>query len=202
VHPRLGVDHQLLSPVEFLATLIPHILLRYQISSRLYGAISTRSRRRLGWIEHPPTRKPPPQYGPALEIHPPLPSSSTAPSPQTKPLRPGHPERDDQSDAPFAEERRRNWARLIARTYLCDPELCPSCGHRMLRAPSLVALSRRRDLIPRPRRHHREDPPPPRSSRRGPLRSGAPPGASRTGFEARATPPRRKPNRRVDLGLR
>ncbi len=27
--------------------------------------------------------------------------------------------------------RRRNWARLIARTWLCDPELCSSCGQRL-----------------------------------------------------------------------
>ena len=132
VHPRLGIDHQLLTPVEFLATLVPHILLRYQISSRLYGVISTRTRRRLDWIEHPPTRKPPPQYRPAPEIHPPLPAATAAqPPPDTEATRPARPEREDENVAPFVEERRRNWARLIRKTWLSDPELCPSCGQRM-----------------------------------------------------------------------
>ncbi len=31
----------------------------------------------------------------------------------------------------LATQRRSRWARLIAKTYLVDPELCPACGERM-----------------------------------------------------------------------
>ena len=34
-------------------------------------------------------------------------------------------------ESEFTANRRRNWARLIAKVYLCDPERCPSCGERM-----------------------------------------------------------------------
>ena len=40
---------------------------------------------------------------------------------------PPHPE----EESPFVRLRRKNWARLIARTYLEDPALCPSCGQEM-----------------------------------------------------------------------
>lgn len=127
MHPRLGVDHQLLPPVDFLAALVPHILLRYQVSSRLYGAISTRSRKRLGWIERPPTRTPPPEYGPA-----PLFPSPPAPTRLGRALAPPRPPlQSSDHDTPFLKERRRSWARLIRCTWLCDPELCPVCGERM-----------------------------------------------------------------------
>ena len=43
--PRLGLDHQLLAPVEFLALLVPHVPLKYEITLRLYGALSTTFRR-------------------------------------------------------------------------------------------------------------------------------------------------------------
>ena len=42
-HPRLGIDHQLLPPIEFLALLVPHVALKDEITSRLYGALSTTS---------------------------------------------------------------------------------------------------------------------------------------------------------------
>jgi hypothetical protein len=53
-HPRLGIDHQLLPPVEFMALLVPDVLLRYEISLRSYGALSTTFRRKVGWIRNPP----------------------------------------------------------------------------------------------------------------------------------------------------
>ena len=37
-HPGLGKDHQLLSGVEFLAMLVPHIALRYEVTIRSNGA--------------------------------------------------------------------------------------------------------------------------------------------------------------------
>ncbi len=139
-HPRLGIDHQLVSPIESLALLVPHILLRYQVTTRLYGAVSTRTRPRLGWIEHPPTQKPPREYGPLpdLELLPPHstaePSHPSPPSPRNEAndaSRPGHSGPDAEDDSPFLRNRRRSWARLIHKTWLCDPELCPVCGQRM-----------------------------------------------------------------------
>ena len=133
VHPRLGIDHQLLSPVEFLALLVPHILLRYQVTTRLYGAISTRTRPRLGWIEHPPTHKPPFEYGPPPDSGLPLLPSAAGPSLQNeaRPPGPGISNQEADDESPVRKERRRSWARLIHRTWLCDPELCPVCGQRM-----------------------------------------------------------------------
>ena len=61
LHPRLGIDHQVLTPLEFLAMLVPHVMLRYEVNIRLYGAISTTRRRKLGWVENPPAGGPPPQ---------------------------------------------------------------------------------------------------------------------------------------------
>ena len=49
-HPGLGRDHQLVSGVEFLAMLVPHIALRYEVRIRYYGALSTTTRRKFGWI--------------------------------------------------------------------------------------------------------------------------------------------------------
>jgi hypothetical protein len=133
VHPRLGIDHQLLSPVEFLALLVPHILLRYQVTTRLYGAISTRTRPRLGWIEHPPTHKPPPEYGPPPDSGLSLLPSAAGPALQNeaRPPGPGISNQEADDESPVRKERRRSWARLIHRTWLCDPELCPVCGQRM-----------------------------------------------------------------------
>lgn len=69
VHPRLGTDHQLLSPVDFLAMLVPHTMtLRYEVTIRCYGAASTTTRRRLGWILQPPVHRPPPESLPAEEV--------------------------------------------------------------------------------------------------------------------------------------
>src|SRR5882672_9435806 len=59
VHPRLGIDHQLVTPVEFLALLVPHVLLKYEVTLRSYGALSTTFRRKVGWIQNPPVHRPP-----------------------------------------------------------------------------------------------------------------------------------------------
>ena len=50
LHPGLSTDHRLVSGVEFLALMVPHVLLRYQVVIRSYGAVSTTIRRQLGWI--------------------------------------------------------------------------------------------------------------------------------------------------------
>ena len=59
VHPRLGTDHQLLPAVDFLALLASHVLLRYQVTKRCYGAVSTTFRKRAGWLQAPPVNEPP-----------------------------------------------------------------------------------------------------------------------------------------------
>ncbi len=55
-HPSFGRDYQHVSGVEFLALLVPHILLRFECSIHYYGALSTTLRRRFGWVssESPP----------------------------------------------------------------------------------------------------------------------------------------------------
>jgi hypothetical protein len=53
-HPGLGTDHQLLTGLEFLATLVPHIQLRFEAKIHLYGALSTTLRKRWGWIGQRP----------------------------------------------------------------------------------------------------------------------------------------------------
>jgi hypothetical protein len=51
------------------------------------------------------------------------------PPSDSKPAVSRHPA--DEPEDPFTRKRRRNWARLIARTWLEDPETCPRCGTRM-----------------------------------------------------------------------
>ncbi len=104
-HPGLGRDHQLVSGVEFLAMLVPHVQLRYEVTIRCYGALSTTIRRRFGWIEN-----------------------GAAPSPQnTITVDDGESEESE-----FIQLRRRNWARLIRKVWLSDPEECPRCGAHMV----------------------------------------------------------------------
>ena len=50
-HPGLQRDHQFLPAIDFLALLVPHVLLRYEILIRSYGAPSTTIRKRFGWIK-------------------------------------------------------------------------------------------------------------------------------------------------------
>ena len=102
-------------------------VLRYPITKRSYGALSTTFRKRVGWIEAPPVSEPPPE---AFTLGSPSPASvgirgARAQGPQPTQLGPSEEESD------FTRNRQRNWARLIAKTYLCDPERCPSCGERM-----------------------------------------------------------------------
>jgi hypothetical protein len=103
-HPSLGRDHQLVSALEFLALLVPHIVLKYEVTIRSYGAVSTTIRRRFGWIrkdEGGKTKAP----GDVLVV--------------------------DSEESQFVKVRRRNWARLIRKVWLDDPTLCPRCGKEM-----------------------------------------------------------------------
>jgi hypothetical protein len=101
-NPTLGTDHQLLSALEFLALLVPHVILRYECRIFCYGAISTTIRRALGWVK---------KDGAAAG--------------------PGEVVVAEEDESGFVRLRRRSWARLIARTYLENPELCPHCKQPM-----------------------------------------------------------------------
>ena len=181
LHPRLGIDHQLLTPVEFLAMLIPHIALEYEITLRSYGAISTTFRRRAGWIQQPPVDASPP----LAVVSAPSPGAAIPPAPPTV-SPPSPPEVPEESD--FIRRRKR-WtrprrerprARLIAKTLKDDPGICGGCGHRMR---IIAAIGPEQpDVIERVLRHvNRWDPPWKRQRRaRGP-----PPGAGR-GAQSRA----------------
>lgn len=181
-HPRLGIDHQLLTPVEFLAMLIPHIALKYEVTIRSYGAVSTTFRRRAGWLHEPPTDEPP-----RLAIATPPGPSQADPSPSPPPLAapltsaPGSTScPHDEEDSEFIRKRKRGWAKLISKTWKDDPGVCRHCGHRM---KIIAAIGPDQpDVIERILRHlHLWDPPWLRVRRaRGP-----PPGAGR-GAQSRA----------------
>jgi hypothetical protein len=100
--PSLGTDHRLTSGLEFLALLVPHIALRYECRLRTYGAISTTIRQELGWIKKDEEPEAPEEIVAAEE-----------------------------DESGFVKLRKKSWARLIAKVYLEDPELCPSCGKKM-----------------------------------------------------------------------
>jgi hypothetical protein len=127
VHPRLGTDHQLLPPLDFLALLVGHVLLRYEVTIRSYGAVSTTFRKRLGWVEAPPVNEPPVEAFVSLPSPPSTPrtTSQHTPPPRVNPNAPD----DEESD--FTRKRRQSWAKLISKVYFSDPELCASCGERM-----------------------------------------------------------------------
>jgi len=141
-HPRLGRDHQLLPALDFLALLVPHIALRYEVTIRSYGALSTTFRKKAGWIEKPPVHQPPPRS------EPPSPSPSDPPSPPTPTTTTPTPLPTRDEEGGFVRNRRRNWARLIARTWLSDPKLCSSCGERM-RVVAAISSPAQDDVIER-----------------------------------------------------
>jgi ribosomal protein S27E len=116
-HPAFGTDHRVVSGIEFLALMVPHVLLRYQVSIRGYGAASTRIRKKLGWIKGGPGDKGGPGEGDRREGDPP------APAPAVTVM--------EEEESGFVRLRRRSWARLIQKVWMEDPELCPRCGERM-----------------------------------------------------------------------
>ena len=114
-HPGLGRDHQLLTGVEFLALLVPHIQHRYQCKIRTYGALSTTVRKRLGWIGRAPT-----------------PMAAGESNPHTATVL-------DDADPEFTRARKRGWAHLIRKVWLDDPECCEKCGGTMKIVSALSA---------------------------------------------------------------
>jgi len=82
--------------------LVPHIALRYEVKIRSYGALSTTIRKRFGWIQK--------------EEH----SASAVITVE-----------EAEEESHFVRVRKRNWARLIRRVWMDDPELCPQCGSKL-----------------------------------------------------------------------
>lgn len=108
-HPSLGTNQRYVTPLEFLALLVPHVHHRYECRLHFYGAVSTTYRRRWGRIgKHP---------GPTPSV----PSKAS----------------DDPDD--FTLNRKRNWAHLISKVWHDDPELCPNCRVPMKWSAPLVS---------------------------------------------------------------
>ncbi len=131
-HPSLGRDHQLVSGLEFLAMLVPHIALRFESRIHSCGAISTTIRRELGWIEKDQESTETPRDVVVLE---------------------------EEEESDFITLRRKSWRRLIAKRWLQDTQLCPGCGEPM-RVLSAINSPHQDDLIEKILKHRREwDPP-------------------------------------------
>ena len=127
-----GISKAACSRPSIVDPFIPFIL---ENLKKYYGAASTTFRKKAGWIQHPPVKRPPPRAKPTSFVGPPgngendlLPSPSPTPPDSKRPR--SLPARDETEDE-FTRKRRRNWARLIARTWLDDPEICPRCGTTM-----------------------------------------------------------------------
>jgi hypothetical protein len=121
-NPNLGRDYQLLTGVEFLAMLVPHISLRYEARIHSYGGASTKIRKALGWI-------PSDEEG----------TESEAPEDVVV---------VEEEESEFIRLRRKNWARLIARVYLESPEICGGCGKEM-KILSAISSPAQDDVIER-----------------------------------------------------
>jgi hypothetical protein len=101
-NPSLGRDFQFCSPLEFLALLVPHVALRFECRIHSFGAASTTTRRAFGWVK----------------------KDAVATGPREVVV-------TEEGESEFVRLRRRSWARLIARTYLENPELCARCQEPM-----------------------------------------------------------------------
>lgn len=112
-HPSLNRDHQVVTGLEFLAMLVPHIALRYESKARCYGAISTTLRRKFGWT---------PDEAASPDLQTEVEGGSNAASCRAC---------QDDKDSAYTIARRRSWARLIRKVWLDDPEECLRCGERM-----------------------------------------------------------------------
>jgi len=110
-NPTLGRDHQNVSALEFLAMIVPHVLLRYESVIRCYGAISTTWRVKFGWISD---------------------TADTAANGECDVNSgDGRSDPQDEQESNFERQRKKTWSRLIQKTWLEDPELCPKCGKKM-----------------------------------------------------------------------
>jgi len=161
LNPRLGTDHQLLPPVDFLAQLVGHVLLRYEVTIRSYGALSTTFRKRVGWVASPPVNEPP------LEALAPVPAAPPVAGAEGKRILPprAHPNAASDDESDFTKKRRRDWGRLIAKVYLDDPQLCASCGERM-KIVAAITSPAQDDVIERVLRHMKLWDPPWKRERR------------------------------------
>ena len=129
-NPNLQRDYQLVPGVEFLAMLVPHINLKYEIVIRYYGAISATIRKKWGWIKAAAIPTPPiVSFSEAAEKISDQVSGQPAPS-----LSFGSVEMNNRQEveSEFIKVRKRNWAHFIAKVYLEDPETCPRCGEKMI----------------------------------------------------------------------
>ena len=180
-HPGLKTDHRLVSAVDFLALLVPHIALRYECRIHSYGAISSTWRRRGvlrgagdagGESDAARGQAAPGAQGEGGE------EQVVGEAEQAEQRAAGRREvvaleADEQSA--FVRLRRRSWGRLIAKVWLDDPSLCRCCGKPM---KILAAFSSPRDdaVIEKILRCRGEFDPPWRRERRArgpPDRSGA-----------------------------
>ncbi len=110
--------------------LVPHIALRYEVKIRTYGALSTTIRKRFGWIHE---------------------EESSAPDVITV--------QQEEEESEFVKVRKRNWARLIRKVWIEDPELCQKCGSR-LEVLSALSSPAQDDVIEKILRCRREWSPP------------------------------------------
>jgi len=166
--------------------LVPHVVLKYEVTIRSYGALSTTFRRRAGWLQHPPVDAPPrlaiASPPDATEPNPescPAPLDAALPSALTSASCPEHDE-----DSEFIRKRKRGWAKLIAKTFKDDPGVCRNCGKRM-KIISVIGPDQP-EVIERILRHRRQWDPPWKRVRKA---RGPPPGAQRSA----APPARRSP---------
>jgi hypothetical protein len=81
--------------------LVPHINLKYESTIHCYGALSTTIRKKFGWIQAEEKKS-------------------------TRNIL-----ISDGEESEFVRVRKRNWASLIRKVWLADPELCPRCGGRL-----------------------------------------------------------------------
>jgi hypothetical protein len=102
-------------------------MLRYQVTIRTYGALSTTFRKRVGWVENPPVHAPPREALSAPRTPPEARGGARPTAPASELLR----KAPSEEESDFVTQRRSRWARLLRKTYLVDPELCPACGERM-----------------------------------------------------------------------
>ena len=104
-NPSLGRDCELVSALEFLAMLVPHVALRHECRIFCYGAISTTLRRKFGWIGKDHDER----------------DQTKGPGDVTV----------AEEDSEFVRLRQKSWAQLIAKVWLEDPSLCNSCRKPM-----------------------------------------------------------------------
>ena len=123
----------------------------FPLSIPLYGALSTTFRKKVGWIEDPPAKEPPPES---------VAQSQALPEPEVAALLPDDPKvhttvtigAQEEQDDEFQRKRRRNWARLIAKVYMEDPQVCRTCGKPM-RIIAAITSPGQDDVIERILRH-------------------------------------------------